>query len=41
MKAFLRENWPYIVTPIAVVLIVLVVVLVLGEDGPGRFIYNL
>lgn len=41
MKQFLRENWIYIVVPLAVVLILMVALLVLGGDSSSPFIYNL
>lgn len=38
---FLRENWLYIVLPIAVVVAGLVLLVVLGDDSASNFIYNI
>lgn len=41
MSSFLRENWLYIVAPLAIILIVLAVVLLTGDDSSSPFIYNI
>lgn len=42
MGSFLRENWPWIVTPIVLLVIALVLVVnYLGNPEDGQFIYNL
>jgi uncharacterized membrane protein len=42
MKAFLRENWLWIVTPIVLVLVLVVVVAFVFHDGDlGNFVYPL
>lgn len=41
MKQFLRENWLYIVAPLAVVLILLIALIVFADDSSSPFIYNL
>lgn len=38
---FLRENWLYIVLPIALVLLGLVALVVFGDDSASNFIYNI
>ena len=40
MKQFLREHWLYIVVPLALVLLVLAVLLLFGDDSVAPFIYN-
>ena len=41
MTEFLRENWIWIVAPIALVVVLVGVVIVMGADGDSPFIYNL
>jgi hypothetical protein len=41
MKTFLRENWLYIVAPLALILILLIVLIVFGDDSGSPFIYNI
>lgn len=41
MKNFLRENWLYIVTPLALVLVLLVALILFGDDSTSPFLYNL
>ena len=41
MGRFLRENWIFIVAPLVLVLIGLVVLIALGDDSSGNFIYNI
>ena len=42
MSEFLKENWIWIVAPIAVVVIAVVVILVVAEGDPASaFIYNI
>jgi hypothetical protein len=45
MGAFLKENWIWIVAPMAFVLIAILALLLLGGDGgeggDANFIYNL
>lgn len=41
MKQFLRENWLYIVAPLALVLILLVALIVFGDDSTAPFFYNI
>ena len=41
MRSFLRENWLYIVIPIAIVLLGLGALILLGDDSPSPFIYNI
>ncbi len=41
MKQFLRENWLYIVAPLALVLILLAALIVFGDDSTSPFIYNI
>ena len=42
MKAFFRENWPWIVGPIVFgVVIVVVALFFLGGDETSPFIYNI
>lgn len=38
---FLRENWLYIVLPIAIVVVGLVALVVFGDDSASNFIYNI
>jgi ABC-type dipeptide/oligopeptide/nickel transport system permease subunit len=41
MGRFLRENWPWIVVPAAIFLVLIVVlILVTGDGGSSPFIYN-
>jgi len=41
MKQFLRENWLYIVAPLALVLILLVALILFGDDSASPFLYNI
>lgn len=41
MKQFLRENWLYIVAPLALVLILLIALIVFGDDSASPFLYNI
>ncbi|MFT5052174.1 MAG: nitrogen fixation-related uncharacterized protein [Chlamydiales bacterium] len=42
MGSFLRENWPYIVIPIALALIgVAILVYLSGGDSETQFIYDI
>jgi hypothetical protein len=41
VKQFLRENWPYIVVPLVVVLLALLALILFGGDTVSPFIYNL
>lgn len=40
-KAFLRENWLFIVAPLVLILLALVALLVFGDTSSGGFFYNL
>lgn len=40
MKEFLRENWLYIVAPLAIVLIGIVVLMVYWGFSPAPFTYS-
>jgi hypothetical protein len=41
MKNFFRENWLYIVAPLALVLVLLVALILFGDDSTSPFLYNL
>ena len=41
MKDFLRENWLYIVAPLAIVMLLLVALMVFGDDSTSPFVYNI
>jgi hypothetical protein len=41
MKAFLRENWLYIVAPLVIVLVGIVVMLWVWGSPESRFDYNI
>ncbi len=41
MMQFLRENWLYIVAPLAIVLLALVALILFGDDSTSPFIYNI
>lgn len=41
MGNFLRENWLYIVAPLALILLLLVALVVFGDDKAGPFVYNI
>lgn len=41
MGQFLRENWIYIVAPLAIVLVGLGVLILWGDDSSSPFIYNI
>lgn len=41
MKDFLRENWLYIVAPLALVLVLLVALILFGGDSASPFFYNI
>jgi hypothetical protein len=40
-KGFLRENWIYIAAPFVLIVVALLVLLLMGSDEPGGFLYNL
>lgn len=39
--SFLKENWPWIVVPAAIFLILIVAIAFLGGEGESPFIYGL
>ena len=41
VRSFLRENWLYIVVPLAIVFVLLLALILFGDDSPSKFIYNL
>lgn len=41
MGNFLRENWIWIVAPIALVVVLVAVVVITGGEGDSPFIYNI
>ncbi len=41
MKNFLRENWIYIVAPLALVLVLLLALILFGDDPSSPFLYNI
>ena len=40
-KGFLRENWPWIVVPAVIFLVLIAVLLRMGGEGSSPFIYNI
>lgn len=41
MRNFLRENWLYIVAPLALVLLGLGALILFGDDSTSPFVYNI
>ena len=41
VRSFLRENWLYIVVPLAIVFVLLLALILFGDDSRSKFIYNL
>ena len=41
MVTFLRENWLFIVVPIAVVLVLLTLLVAFGDDTRSSFLYTI
>jgi hypothetical protein len=41
MGSFLRENWIWIVAPIALVVVLVVAVVVIGGGDSSPFVYNI
>jgi len=41
MKNFLSENWPYIVAPLVLVLVLLLALILFGDDSSSPFLYNI
>ncbi len=41
MKQFLRENWIYIVAPLALVLMLLIALILFGGDSTSGFFYSI
>jgi ABC-type dipeptide/oligopeptide/nickel transport system permease subunit len=39
--SFLKENWPWIVVPAAIFLILVVVLLFMGGEGTSPFMYDI
>lgn len=39
MKAFLRENWVYIVAPLVIVIVGIVLLVIFGGGPEGNFTY--
>jgi len=39
--SFLKENWPWIVVPAAIFLVLIAVLLFMGGEGSSPFIYNI
>jgi len=41
MMSFLRENWLYVVLPIALVFLGIAALVIFGDDSSSNFIYNI
>jgi hypothetical protein len=41
LRGFLRENWIFLVAPLALILLALGALVLFGDGGPGGFFYNI